>query len=107
MATATFRMEERSCWPSARRPAIAPATIDDWRGLFFNPVRTSPARDGADIRYPEDTALIRMCANLTGRSDMAWLDLLAAFAWVVLAIGISLIVATVTRKGTASPDQYE
>jgi len=38
---------------------------------------------------------------------MAWLDLLAAFAWVVLAIGFSLIVATVTRKGTASPDQYE
>jgi len=38
---------------------------------------------------------------------MAWLDLLAAFAWVVLAIGLSLIVATVTRKGAPSADRYD
>jgi hypothetical protein len=38
---------------------------------------------------------------------MAWLDLLAAFAWVVLAIGLSLIVTTLTRKRTTSPDQYD
>jgi hypothetical protein len=40
----------------------------------------------------------------TGRSNMAWIDLLAALAWVVLAIGLSLIISTLTRKGTPSPD---
>jgi len=38
---------------------------------------------------------------------MALLDLMAIVAWVVLAIAASLIVSTMMRKRTVSPDQAE
>jgi hypothetical protein len=38
---------------------------------------------------------------------MALLDLLAVFAWVVVGIGFSLIVATMTGKGNTSPDHHD
>ena len=68
---------------------------------------TAPAQGDALRRYPGARGSPQSTSQGQREMNMALLDLMAVFAWVVLGIGFSLIVATVTRKGTASPDQYD